>query len=112
MHIAPRTYEESFHQWTPFYARQWTVRSSMERLLAAQADILDTLKSWSGERTPYTGKLYAELDVIRGVIHAKREPAKRARRYSMAALQADMDRLVEARDNEFAQLDQEDALRR
>lgn len=112
MHQQPRTYEEAFHQWTPFYARQWTVRSSMERLLFAQADILATLKCWNGERSAYTGKLYAELDVIRGVIHAKREPAKRARRNPLAALQADMDRLVEARDNEFAQLDQEAALSR
>lgn len=68
-----RTYEEAFAAWTPFYAKQWTPRSNMARMLAAHEDIIATLKVWNGERTPYTGKLYAELDVIRGCLHLARK---------------------------------------
>jgi hypothetical protein len=67
----PRTYEESFAQWTPFYARRWTVSSRADALQYALNDILAALKAHGDERTVYTGKLYAELDAVRAASASK-----------------------------------------
>jgi hypothetical protein len=62
MHVAPRTYEEAYAQWAPFYRAAYAhrTRASCEYAIG---DINQVLKLH--ERGLYTGKLYAELDAAR-----------------------------------------------
>ena len=57
------TYEDAFAHYAPMYRAHWS-RSRKEARDYAARDILATLKLHD-ERTPYVGKLYAELDAIR-----------------------------------------------
>lgn len=62
------SYEEAYAFYAPVFRRQWKGRD-LPAAVRARADILDTLRLHE-ERTPYVGKLYAELDAVRDVIRA------------------------------------------
>jgi hypothetical protein len=65
------TYEEAFAYWAPIYRTRYD-HASAANLPAAKADVNATLVIWGADRTPYTGKLMAELDAIRDREHAIR----------------------------------------
>lgn len=57
------SYEAAFAYYAPLFRSQWKTLSP-EACAASKADILETL-ALHRERSPYVGKLYAELDAIR-----------------------------------------------
>jgi hypothetical protein len=58
------TYAAAYAAHYPRYTALWSTRS-IGACLGAREDIYATLRAQGDERTPYTGKLYAELDAIR-----------------------------------------------
>jgi hypothetical protein len=70
------SYEDAFAYYAPIYRHYWRL-SRKEARDYARADILATLKLHD-ERTPYVGKLYAELDAIRDADRAYQQ--RRTRR--------------------------------
>ena len=68
-----RNYEEAYACYAPIFRRQWGAANvTLATCKRAMADIYDSLKLHP-ERTPYSGKLWAELDAVRERI-AKLQP--------------------------------------
>ncbi len=69
------SYEEAYAYYAPLYRKHWAI-SRHEARLAVIRDINETLKLH--ERSPYVGKLYAELDAVRDAeaAYAKRRARK------------------------------------
>ena len=69
-----RNYEEAYACYAPIYRAQWGAANvTLDVCKRAMADIYAALRLHS-ERTPYTGKLWAELDAVRERLAALQWP--------------------------------------